>query len=301
MKGAAGTYSVLVTNTAGGTNAAWEMGINYGTLAYHLATNAAGRAKGRAGSYEDMLPLSGWGYAIYSGTNLARLTNSVWSTNCWLNGVRGLSATVIGGSNGMGAQGLTTMVSPRHYLFATHMHPEGFLGAYLGTNNVIYWRRTLERADVGNDTSVGILNADLPPAVGFLPVAPTNLMDYLPTDYGSVVQGLGMNQEMKIFSQPMNFGGISFITWDSRKAVPFGLGTNWNVAIRGGDSSNPDMLLIHNQLVLVTHTYGERVGPSYASQISAINQKMHYLSVHNKVGTDYQLTQFPLTNWPVIH
>lgn len=61
------------------------------------------------------------------------------------------------------------------------------------------------------------------------------------------------------------------------------------------------MLLINNQFVLVTHNYtGYQVGsgPNYAYQIDAINQTMHYLSTNNNVGTDYQLTQFSLTNWP---
>jgi len=42
-------------------------------------------------------------------------------------------------------------------------------------------------------------------------------------------------------------------------------------------------------------------GPNYASQIPAINQAMHLLSTNNHVHTDYQLTEFSLTNWPVIH
>src|SRR3984957_18558849 len=155
-------------------------GFGPGTLAYHLSTNAAGRASSYAGNYDSMKELSGWGYAEYTKTNLGRLTNAVWATNFWLHGVRGLSATAIGCSNGLGGQGLITMVSPRHYLFSTHMHPEGYRVAFLGTNNVIYWRKTLERVDVANDTSVGILDADLPASVGYLPLLPTNFSSYLP-------------------------------------------------------------------------------------------------------------------------
>lgn len=271
------------------------------TLTYHLATNAVGYARGYSGNHADMLLLSNWTYAEYSRTNLGLLTNAVWSTQFWLHGVRGLSATAIGYSNGLGGQGLITMVSPRHYLFATHMHPEGYLVAFLDTNNVINWRKTLQRTDVANDTSVGILNADLPPSVGFLPVAPASLSFYLPADGSSIVQGVGMNQSMLLFSQPMLFGNPSLVLWHSSSAVPFGLGTNWNVGIRGGDSSDPDMLLVGNQLVLVSHHYGVSAGPNYSLQIDAINQSMHFLSTHNHVGTDYQLTPFSLTNWSAIH
>jgi hypothetical protein len=269
-----------------------------GTLAYHLSTNAVAHARGYADYAEAITELSGWGYAVYTNENLARLTNAVWSTNFWLHGVRGLSATDIGCSNGMGGQGLFTMVSPRHYLFATHMHPEGYLAAFLGTNNVIYWRKTLERVDVSNDVSVGILNADLPPEVGFLPVAPANLLNYLPADNLSVIQGVGMNQDMKLFSQPMNFGNRTYVRWDNQREIPLGLKSNWSIRIRAGDSSNPEMLLIDDQLVLVSHNFGAQAGPNYAMFIPAINEKMHYLSKHNHVKSDYQLTEFSLRKWP---
>lgn len=278
---------------------------NPGTLAYHLATNAVGHKTSDDKAFDSRSILSGWSYAMYTRTNLARLTNSVWSTNCWLYGVHGLSATCIGFSNSLGGQGLVTMVSPRHYLFASHMHPEGFLVAFLGTNNVIYWRKTVQRTDLTDhnipDTSVGILNADLPPSVEFLPVVPANLSSYLPTNRADFVQGIGMNQDMRLFGQPMNLANRDVVVWNPAQSVPSGLSTNGNIAIRAGDSSNPEMLLVNHQLVLVSHNFAAVAGPNYGRQISGINQAMHYLSTNNRVGTDYQLTTFSLTNWPVIH
>jgi hypothetical protein len=271
------------------------------SLAYHLSTNAAAFARGFAGNSDDMFALSGWHYGIYTKTNLALLTNATWSKTFWLAGARGLSATCLGYSNGMGGQGLVTMVSPRHYLFATHMHPEGYLTAFLDTNNLIYWRTTLERADITQDVSVGILNADLPPSVGFLPVLPPDFASYLPTNSYAIVQGIAVNQAWRVFSQPMTFMFPGLVAWDSRLAAPFGLRTNWNVAIRGGDSSNPDMLLIGRQFVLAAHTTSTQGGANYAVQFDAINREMHNLSVKHHVRTDYQLTPFPLTNWPVVN
>ena len=84
----------------------------------------------------------------------------------------------------------------------------------------------------------------------------------------------------------------------ARTAVPSGLGTNWNVTIRGGDSSNPALLLIGNQLVLITHNFHVNGGPSYARQLPLLNRAMHLLSTNHFLHTDYQLTEFPLTNWP---
>jgi hypothetical protein len=275
--------------------------IHTNILPWHLSTNATARTRGFAGTYHDMLALSGWSYGIYSGTNLALLTNATWSKTFWLAGVQGLSATGIGGSNAMGGQGLVTMVSPRHYLFATHMQPEGFLIDFLDTNNVIHWRTTLGRADVGDDISVGIINADLPPSVGFLPVLPPDFWHYLPTNGPAFVEGIAVNQDWRVFSQPMTFMFRGFVAWDSRAAAPFGPGTNWNVKIRGGDSSNPDMLLISNQLVLVAHTSSVQGGANYAFHFDEINRQMHNLSKKYHTGTDYQLTPFSLTNWAVIN
>ena len=192
------------------------------------------------------------------------------------------------------------MISPSHYVGATHMHPEGYVIAFLDTNNVIHWRTTLQRTDVGGDTSVGILNADLPPSVGFLPILPANYTNFLPTTFTNFVQGIGMNQDMYLFGQPTAFGYPPFVSWNSSKTAPFGLTTNWNVTIRVGDSSNPAMLLVSNQLVLISHNSVVHGGPNYASQISGINQAMHLLSTNNYVKSDYQLTEYSLTNWPIV-
>lgn len=114
-----------------------------------------------------------------------------------------------------------------------------------------------------------------------------------------------MNQSLRYFSQPMTLN--TFVTWSSSAKAPFGLETNWNTHLGGGDSSSPEVFLVGNQFVLVSHNYSEDTnswtgtGPNYAYQFNAINEKIHYLSVTNNVGTDYQLTPFYLTNWPPIN
>lgn len=305
-----GAYTVVVTNAAGSASANWQVtNFTYvgsyvapGTLAYHLATNLVARTNGFSPG-ANMVEVSDWTWAFYYPTNLHLLTNAVWSTNFWLKGVQGLSATAIGFLNSLGGQGLVTMVSPRHCLFANHMHypPDRFVAAFLDTNNVIYWRTNVETVFIANDLSVGILNEDLPSSVGFLPVVPTNLMNYLPTNATSVVQGIGMNQALKLFSQPISFGFPPNLSWDSSRVIPFGVGTNWGISLGGGDSSSPERLLVENHLVLLSHHFGPFSGPNYTFYFETINQHMHYLSTNNSVGTDYQLSPFTLTNWPTIH
>ena len=138
-----GTYSVVVTNVVGSAGTNWQVTMTYvgsyldvGTLAYHLATNAVGRASGYSSGPSNMVELSNWTWAYYYPTNLYLLTNAVWSMNFWLKGVQGLSATSIGYSNGPGGQGAVTMVSPRHFLYASHVGAAKTI-AFLDTNNVV--------------------------------------------------------------------------------------------------------------------------------------------------------------------
>ena len=286
-----GALLLLAMPTRAATNLVAAM--QPGSLAYHLATNTAAHAAQLLGTRAEMVEI----HAPFT-LEINRFFLPAWSHDFWLRGVQGLSATCIGYSNINNGKGLVTMVSPRHYLCATHMHAEGHTIAFLDTHNHLHWRRTLERVDVGNDTSVGLLEDELPPSVGFLPVLPENFTNYLPTAYGCFVQGIGMNQDMCLFGQPTCFGDWNFVNWDSHAAVPSGLGTNWNVTIRGGDSSNPALLLIGDQLVLTTHNYHVNGGPSYARQLPLINRAMHLLSTNHFLHSDFQLTEFPLTNWP---
>lgn len=271
-----------------------------GTLAYYLSTNTTAHARGHSNINNDECEVSGWNYLDYSGTNFQRLMTVTWSKNFWLRGVQGLAATPVGISNNLAGQTLLTMVSPRHYLRAHHVGVLRQFIAFLDTNNVIYLRKPLQQVQVGtSDTDVGILDADLPPSVGYLPVIPADYSKYLPSDF-AYVQGIGMNQGLMLFSEPLNIQN-PFVTWNSQISVPYGLPVKWDVPLRGGDSSDPVMLLINNQLVLVSHNFFATGGPNYAPQIGAINQQMHYLSTNNDAGSDYQLTPFSLTNWPTVH
>jgi hypothetical protein len=300
--GSEGTYSVSVSNVAGSASAAWRVAIKYDTLARDLAMNAAARARGRTGTGDDKRLVNGWSYAFYTSTNLQLLTRATWSTNCWLSGAKGLPATPIGMSNNLAGQTMFTMVSPRHFLSASHVGVgfRGVMAAFLDTNNVVHWRRTVGEVVLGNDISVGILDADLPPSVGFLPVLSPGYTNYLPCSPTTVVQGVGMNQDLQVFSQPITFQNLADVRWSPLAAAPFGLGTNWNVGIRGGDSSLPVRLLVKDQLVLVTQHHFADSGPNLTLAFGAINQAMHSLSASLGLKSDFQLTPYDFSDWPAL-
>ena len=315
-----GNYSVIVTNAAGSmTSLVWSVSLTYagsyidvGTLAYHLSTNAAARTNcisGLGDIYNVTQPLANYTFGDLHADGLYRITNAVWSTNFWLKGVHGLSSTSIGFSNGLTGTTMITMISPRHYIKAYHTHYPTGLIAFLDTNNVMYWRNFNEQVAIGTNTAdiqnkdiyVGILDADLPTSVGFVPILADNFTNYLPTNSYSYVQGIGMSQDIRIYSQPMTFGDPNYIDWTPSVSCPFGPSTNWNLEIKRGDSSNPEWLLIGNQLVLVSQITSYTFGSKDSVFIDQINQAMHYLSTNNGAATDYQITKFELTNWPSIH
>lgn len=276
-----------------------------GSLPYHLATNAVGYASGKTLANNGCL-FDNWVETNVNNSNI--LSQLRWSTNCWLSGVKGLSATSIGSIGKHSGWGLMTMISPIHYLRAWHTTTNytNFHNyvAFLGTDNQIHWRKPVEQIYIGtgrSDACVGILNEPLPESVGFLPVLPPDL-NYLPMKIDNisptgtnVIQGIGMNQDAIVFSQPINFS-TNFVRWNITNSPVLGLSTNWNIEIKTGDSSAPERFLIDNQLVFVTVNTGIGAGTNYQCLHDSINEAMSTLSLnHNQ--TNYQLTPISLTNY----
>jgi hypothetical protein len=131
-------------------------------------------------------------------------------------------------------------------------------------------------------------------------VLPMDYTNWIPADPACRAQGLGMNQELRVFGQPLCFWLRGVVSWSSAATAEFGVETNWNFTVRGGDSSNPVRILIGNQLVLVSHNSSYMSGPDYSFYLPPINRAMHCLSTNNNLQTDYQLTTISLTNWPVV-
>ncbi|HSA09560.1 MAG TPA: hypothetical protein P5205_04245 [Candidatus Paceibacterota bacterium] len=236
--------------------------------------------------------------------------SAVWSTNCWLRGVRGLTATCLGYSctNHAGYQYMVTMVSPRHYLAQTHVTWAPFFNGhdtvtFSDANSRVHTRMSLQFTNVGKGITVGILDSDLPESVGYVPLLPANYTNWLSAS--SAVQGIGVNQDYLVFGTAVRLG--DFVSWSGLTGVPvpFGLGTNWTVCadplancrLRQGDSSAPVQLLIEDHLVLVSSATGVSSGPNYAMSAAAINAAMHHLSTNNGLATDYQLSFEALTKW----
>jgi len=272
------------------------------TLAYHMATNAVGHSLG----HTDI------DLATKEVINPYPYTS--WNPECWLLGVDGLSATSIGWSNGIYGfvygYPVVTMVSPRHFLYAWHTHPEsdtnGGFEAFLGTDSVVHFARILEGTNLLNgDLAVGILDTSLPSSVGYLPVLDPNYSTYLPTGNQNFVQGIGgksVYSQPRVFSQPIGLWDASNVYWSpTAEIIPlgFGLGTDWSQSLITNDSSSPQRFLINNQLVLLSAAYYSTFGPNYANYIDAIQDAMNDLT-RTHGGNYYTLQTYLLTGWPNI-
>lgn len=299
-------YSVIVSNAAGTTSANWSVSTtsegtyaDEGTLAYHFATNALAHASGKSLANNGLL-LNNWpsGTVINYPTNLGYLSSLTWSTNCWLSGVQGLSATSIATESRESGQALVTMISPIHFIRASHtslsVHPGYSNIAFLSSENQLYWRSVCEQNRIANtDITVGILNSELPTSVGYLPILPNNYLNYLPTGGTHIIQLIGMNQYMRVFSQPSWFDSQTSIYWDHSLEVPLGLSSEWNIKLITGDSSAPERFLINNHFFLISLNQGVPAGQNIIFYKNQINEIMTSLSEkYNK--NNYQITQIPL-------
>ena len=299
-------YSVIVSNAAGTTSANWSITTtsegtyaDEGTLAHYLATNTLSHASGKSLASNGLL-LNNWpsGTVTNHPTNLGYLSNLTWSTNCWLSGVQGLSATSIAAETRHSGQALVTMISPIHFIRAWHTsksaHPGSSNIVFLSSNNQLYWRTICEQTQIENtDITVGILNSELPTSVGYLPILPDNYFNYLPTNSTHIIQQIGMNQYMRVFSQPSWFDSQMSIYWDHTLEVPFGLSSEWNIKLTTGDSSAPERLLINNQLVLSSFHTGVPAGPNIIYFKNQINEIMTSLS-ESYSKNNYQVEQMQL-------
>ena len=273
-----------------------DTNLDSGSLAFHLATNALARTA-RISDPATAMPY------LYSNGRSSQVFYQYkpyqprWSKTCWLHGVQGLSATCLGYTNGHGGVYPITMISPRHYVAASHI--AGWFPfcsgkdatVFLDTNNVVVRRRSLGFENVGNDIAVGLLDVEVPASVGFLPVLPPGYTNYIRDTQW--LQGIGANHDLLVFGQPTKLMPMG-VLWDCMLPVDHGLSTNWNRRLQNGDSSFPGRLLIGNQLVLLCCTTGVSGGANYAEFAGRINTAMHHLSVTNHLRTDYQLATVDL-------
>ena len=192
-----------------------------------------------------------------------------------------------------GSQLAGTLVSPRHLVYATHFQiPVGSRVRFVTRDNEVVERTLVGKisppysgASIFPDITVGVLDSDVPPAIGFAKILPDNWAAYLP-DGRLQIPCLALDQEEKAL--------VTSLWWLHEEASFFpprdGIERSFFESIVRGDSGNPGFMIVDGQLVLMTvWTYGSGgFGTFVTGQRTAIDRMMAEL------GGGYRLTTIDL-------
>ena len=219
------------------------------------------------------------------------------NSNCWLRGVKGLTA--MSPFNRQGAyHGPGTAVSPRHIVMVTHMRSQpGTVFEFATMDNQIVSRKLIAYSDSTkvSDLSIGLLDADLPPSIGFMRVMPPLWRQIMPEAFQTHRPGGAPSSRSKSDVHPI----VAFNHWKQGFVADFaGYGVlldksvwfpDWFGRAAGGDSGHPLCVLANDELFLVTLYTTPSGGRFYPDYITLINTEMEELSRAHKAPV-YRLT-----------
>jgi len=215
----------------------------------------------------------------------------VRNTGAW---THGLDLTCISPWNSAGGDQLAgTLVSPRHIVYATHFQmPVGATVRFVTADNVVVERTLVGKSSlptVGEsmfpDVTVGVLDSDVPPTIGFATILPSDWARYF-ADGRLDVPCIALDQEEKAL--------VTSLWWLNEQASCNSPSDATQAAffedIVRGDSGNPAFMIVRGRAVLLTvwSFGGGGLGTFVTAQKAAINRMMADL------GGGYQLTEIDL-------
>jgi len=219
------------------------------------------------------------------------------NTNCWLQGVKGLTA--MSPFNRQGAyHGPGTAVTPRHIVMVTHMRSQpGTVFDFATVDSKIVSRKLIAYSDSTriSDLSIGLLDADLPASIGFMRVMPPLWRQIMPEAFQTRRPGMAIGDRSRAEVHPI----VAFNHWKHGFVADFaGYGVlldksvwfpDWFGRAAGGDSGHPLCVLANDELFLITLYTTPSGGMFYPDYITVINTEMEDLSRAHKAPV-YRLT-----------
>ena len=212
--------------------------------------------------------------------------------------------------NSIGAtQRCATVVSPRHVVGAAHWQvPPGASVYFVGQDGSVYSNRVKAAKSYQYhywnspantlDVAVGILDEPLPSAIGIALVAPSNICDYVGT--GVKLPVLSLTQDRFVFVREIE-SAICPTYGATSPDIAYGapvIGRRYDFygAIRSGDSSCPNFLVINNRPVLLGCHLTAASAPSIVLTTEHIQRMMNELSDENDIDR-YQLQFLDVSNF----
>lgn len=219
----------------------------------------------------------------------------IWvrNPNCWINGVSNISCFSPAQRSGANwRQRGGTLVTKKHFILGRHFQfTEGYPIIFVDENNNAI-KRTLikyEYDTVATDIAVGLLDSEVPNNIKIAKVLPSNYQDYF--GYPANLLAVSLDQEEK----------ASLVVWDGLLNYIVTAGKYQYVYIRlldnnaipnspylsysafsetavTGDSGNPIMVIIDNELIMIGYWHTTIGGPFITNRYDSINQIINSLS-----------------------
>lgn len=263
---------------------AWLSYVN-GSLAKNVYELMYSLANGKNSTHLPMFSTQNHGSASY-----------IRNPNCWAGSI---DLTCVSPWNSAGTTQLcATLISPRHYICAAHAAvPVGATVRFVTTDNTTVERTvTAIVSNIGYDTCVGVLNADVPNSISFAKVLPTNFREYIPTHTEYEIPVISIDQTKKALVKRILSVDYNFSLSPDKWLMSFGGCTaaafsTLNENIIGGDSGHPSFLVVNGEACILTCWTGSTNGAAYNKMHTELNAAM------TSLGGGYQLTIADLSSF----
>lgn len=245
---------------------------------------------------------SGLQNTLFTTRNISP-TSTAWTrnSNVWTSKGTPLDFTGVSGWNtqaGDPSHMGVTMITPRHFIGATHYVPSAGKKVYFydlygnPIERTIIATQAYNSGDPVVDLTVGVLDSDVPDSITYYPImSDINLEKTLqPINAGNAnVPIVVLNQDSKAIVSNM----VSIYNDNSIGHAPYTTGTRsyFSQYVRGGDSGQPAFLIVDNQPVLLFVNHYVSSGTNIGHFITNINSMITGLG--NSGG--YQVTEYDPT------
>ncbi|MBD2570054.1 hypothetical protein [Anabaena lutea] len=269
-----------------------------GSLAKHCSDAVDSRVAGKSNT-------SAWNlYTIQDHTSSVYIRNiNFWSADL----VSQLTCISPWNSQSGAALGIT-LITPRHIIACGHggNYSTGTVIRFVKSDNTVI-TRTVTASKIhpqysidSADITICCLNADLPSEIVPVKLLPDGINSYLPNLSPSYrIPSLCLDAQEK---------GLALDLYGLDNQASFAVSykaprSAFSEPIVGGDSGNPQFLIINDELVLIgvwsTATSGSAQSTNLSKQISVINQLIADVDDLSNIGTGYQVSTVDLSGFPI--
>lgn len=204
---------------------------------------------------------------IFSTKVNSLTTPWVRNTSLWSNKISpvdftGVAAYVYNASNPtyFPSSRIGTLISPRHFLAASHWPPHpGEQLSFIDTNGNQVIRTITAYQSIGNDITVGILDADVPDTITYYPLVALDTL----TENLQKVENEVLNVPIVTFNQTprLNVRNVTTLNHNNNSnqivnnQYTSGIFADYSQTVIGGDSGSPHFILIDGTPILVSAYY----------------------------------------------